>query len=71
MFPSNNISQLLYFSLLPKCPPKNLSPGQLLETGAPNRASTYGTQQCTDEGLFRQATLSQYYQYMSGNNKLN
>ena len=48
--PSNNISQLLYYTLLPQCPPPVLSVGEILEytKSAPNKPSTYGTPDCTD-----------------------
>lgn len=70
--PSNNISQLLFFSLMPKCPQYITPLGNLITSSkyAPNKPATYGTPNCTDEGLFRQAMLSQYYIYKSGNNKL-
>lgn len=70
--PSNNVSQLLYYTLLPKCPQETIPIGKLIEYTkySPNDPSTYGTSDCTDTGLFRQAMMSQYYNYMSGNNQL-
>lgn len=85
--PANNISQKLYYSILPNCEKgSNPAPCCTRDLGLQsfyeksprnlwNSATNYqggpGFNRCTDEALFKQCMLSQYYTYLSKNNTLN
>jgi hypothetical protein len=71
--PSNNISQQLFFANLPNCQSQKPEPCCLDElklqsfyAGTP----PMGAGGCTDIAFYNQAKLSQYYNYVSGNNRL-
>lgn len=83
--PSNNISQRLFYKLMPPCKENSTKPccirDQELQTfykKAPknlwNTTTNYEGgppfDNCTDDAFFKQCMISQYYNYLSKNNTL-
>lgn len=82
--PANNISQQLFYTVLPNCQGSKPEPCCTTDlelqkfymktpTNLWNTATNYqggpGFSNCTEIAFFKQAMLSQYYTYVSGNNK--
>lgn len=83
--PANNISQQLFYNTLPQCNRENpnsccnndamvqrfynKTPENLWNV-ATNYQGGPGFNRCTDDALFKQCLMSQYYNYLSKNNTL-